>query len=95
VPVLPVAITGSNEVLVQGSSFPRRRPLTIRFGPSFRLLDRHADGSKVTNQEATDAVMLRIAEMLPESMWGAYAPMHDDPRLRQLVAPQEAPAGVI
>ena len=91
VPVLPVAIVGTNDVMGKGHSFPRRRPVRLRFGPPFRLLDRRPDGSKVSNQEASDAVMLRIAEMLPERMWGVYADRRDDPRLQEVAVPVESP----
>lgn len=94
VPVLPAAVVGSNQVMVAGSSFPRRRPLQLRFGPPFRLLDRRPDGSKVSHQEASDAIMLRIAAMLPESMWGAYAPLVDDRGLQELAVPLEGVAPV-
>lgn len=94
VPVLPAAIVGSNRVMAEGRSFPRRRPLTLRFGPPVRLLDRHPDGSRVSYQDATDAIMLRIAALLPESMWGAYAALRDDERLQELAVPVEAPAPV-
>lgn len=90
VPVLPVAIVGTNDVMGKGHSFPRRRPVTLRFGPPFRLLDHRPDGSKVTNQEATDAIMLRIAAMLPERMWGEYAGRRDDPRLQEVAVPVES-----
>lgn len=91
VPVLPVAITGTNQVIGQGRSFPRRRPVKVRFGPSFRLREHREDGSRVTNQEATDAIMLRIADMLPEGMWGEYAALRDDPGPRALVVNVEKP----
>lgn len=92
VPVLPAAIVGSNEVIEKGRSFPRRRPVTVRIGAPFRLREHREDGSRVTNQEATDAIMLRIADMLPEAMWGEYAALRDDPRLRALVLEIEEPA---
>ncbi len=91
VPVLPVAILGTNDVMGEGHRFPRRRPVTLRFGPPFRLLDHRLDGSKFTNQEATDAIMLRIAAMLPDRMWGEYATRRDDPRLKELTVPAGDP----
>lgn len=91
VPVLPVAIVGTNDVMGKGHSFPRRRPVTIRFGPPFRLLDRRPDGSRIGNQEATDAIMLRIAGMLPAGMRGEYAERREDPRLREVAVPVESP----
>ncbi|MBO0701966.1 MAG: 1-acyl-sn-glycerol-3-phosphate acyltransferase [Candidatus Dormibacteraeota bacterium] len=95
VPVAPVAIVGSNHVIERGRSFPRRRPVTLRFGPPFRLLDHRDDGSRVTNQEAADAIMLRIADMLPESMWGEYAARRDDPTVRALAVEVEKPVPTV
>jgi 1-acyl-sn-glycerol-3-phosphate acyltransferase len=95
VPVLPVAIVGTNDVMGKGHSFPRRRPVTIRFGPPFRLLDHRQDGSKVSNQEATDAIMLRIAAMLPGGMWGEYADRRDDPRLHEVAVPVESAVSTV
>ena len=89
VPVLPVAITGTSEVIGQGRWFPRRRPVTLHFGPPFRLREHREDGSRLTNQEAADAIMLRIADMLPEAMWGEYTD-RDDPRLRALIVEVES-----
>lgn len=85
VPVLPAAIVGTNQVIGPGQLFPRRRPVTLYFGPPFRLRERRADGTKVTNQEATDAIMARIADLLPPPMRGEYAARRDDPGLRALL----------
>ncbi len=93
VPILPAAITGSNEVIEKGRSLPRRRGVTLRFGPPFRLLDHPERKSRVTNQEATDAIMLRIADLLPVAMWGDYAPLREDAALRALVVQVESPVG--
>lgn len=91
VPVLPAAILGTDQVIARGRSFPRRRPVTLRFGPPFRLRDHREDGSRVSNQQATDAIMLRIADLLPEEMWGEYAALRADPGLRAVALDAEKP----
>jgi 1-acyl-sn-glycerol-3-phosphate acyltransferase len=72
-PVLPVAVAGSREVLGKGFKLPRRAPLRLEFGEPFRIPSRLPDGSKVEHRDAADAIMLSIAEMLPEELRGEYA----------------------
>jgi 1-acyl-sn-glycerol-3-phosphate acyltransferase len=75
--VQPVALVGTRECFPKGARWPRRVPVRIRFGTPFRLSERRPDGSRVDNQEATDAIMLAIAELLPEEMRGVYADVGD------------------
>ncbi|MGH7690400.1 MAG: hypothetical protein ACREN3_12410 [Gemmatimonadaceae bacterium] len=86
-PVLPVAIVGSNRIIEKGRLLPRPRPLTLQFGLPFRLRGRRADGSKISNQEAADAIMIEIARLLPEEMRGVYAERMADPALEGLSEP--------
>ncbi len=72
-PVLPVAITGSREVFGKGFKIPRRAPLRLEWGEPFKIPSKRPDGSRVAHQAASDAIMLAIAEMLPEEMRGEYA----------------------
>ena len=72
-PVLPVAITGSREVFGKGFKLPRRAPLRLQWGEPFKIASRLPDGRRVEYQDASDAIMLAIAEMLPEEMRGEYA----------------------
>ena len=46
---------------------------SARFGRRLRVRERRPDGRRVENQEAADAIMLAIAELLPEGMRGVYA----------------------
>lgn len=76
-PVLPVAITGTEYFPVNGERPPRRpkgtpRGVTVRFGPPFRIPER-VDGRRVSAEEATHAMMTRVAEMLPAQYRGFYA----------------------
>ena len=71
-PVLPVALTGTRECLPKGAFWPRRVPVTVRFGKPFRVLQRRASGERISHEEAADAIMLAIAELLPAEKRGAY-----------------------
>jgi 1-acyl-sn-glycerol-3-phosphate acyltransferase len=71
--VLPVAVQGSREVLGKGFKLPRRAPLRLEFGDPFRIPSRLPNGRKVEHEDAADAIMLSIAELLPEEVRGEYA----------------------
>lgn len=76
-PVLPVAIYGTEFFPVNGEVPPRRpndlpRGVTIHFGSPIHIPER-VDGKRVTAEEATHLIMLRIAELLPERYHGVYA----------------------
>jgi len=76
-PVLPVAIYGTEFFPVNGEIPPRRpknlpRGVTVRFGSPFHVPER-VDGKRVTANEATHLIMMRIAELLPERYHGVYA----------------------
>lgn len=77
VPILPVAITGTEYFPVNGDSPPRRpkgvpRRVTVTFGEPF-LVPERVDGRRVTPDEATRLLMVRIAELLPEQYRGVYS----------------------
>ncbi len=71
-PVLPVALTGTRECLPKGSRWPRRVPVTLRFGEPFLLPQRRPNGERISHEEASDAIMLAIAELLPPENRGRY-----------------------
>jgi 1-acyl-sn-glycerol-3-phosphate acyltransferase len=73
-PVLPVALTGTAECLPKGARWPRRVPVTVTFGAPIVILQRRAtDDSRVSHEEAADAIMLAIAEVLPAEMRGEFS----------------------
>lgn len=83
-PVLPVAITGTEFFPVNGDWPPRRprnvpRGVTIRYGDPF-LVPERVDGKRVTSQEATQLIMVRVAELLPERYRGVYSSETAPPR---------------
>jgi len=71
-PVLPVALTGTRECLPKGARWPRRVPVTLRFGEPFLLPQRRPKGERISHEEASDAIMLAIAELLPVENRGRY-----------------------
>jgi 1-acyl-sn-glycerol-3-phosphate acyltransferase len=76
-PVLPVAIYGTEFFPVNGEVPPRRpkelpRGVTVHFGLPIHIPER-VDGQRVTADEATHLIMVRIAELLPERYHGVYA----------------------
>ncbi len=77
-PVLPVAITGSEQLPFNGSKGDTARlhaedkaGVHIVYGEPF-YLPRTVDGRKISAAEATDIIMLEIARLLPESYRGVY-----------------------
>jgi 1-acyl-sn-glycerol-3-phosphate acyltransferase len=72
-PVLPVGLTGTRECLPKGARWPRRTKVTLTFGKPFVVLTKRADGSRVTHNEASDAIMLAIAELLPPEQRGLFS----------------------
>jgi 1-acyl-sn-glycerol-3-phosphate acyltransferase len=72
-PVLPVGLTGTRECLPKGAWWPRRTKVTITFGKPFVVLQKRADGSRVSHEEASDAIMVAIAELLPPEQRGAFS----------------------
>jgi len=76
-PVLPVAIYGTEFFPVNGDMPPRRpkslpRGVTVQFGSPFHIPER-VDGKRVTADEATHLIMVRITELLPGRYHGVYA----------------------
>ncbi len=72
VPVQPVALIGTDAVFPKGRLIPRRSPVRLRFGTPFRVARRRADGSRTDHQDASDAIMVRVAEMLPPEQRGEF-----------------------
>jgi 1-acyl-sn-glycerol-3-phosphate acyltransferase len=72
-PVLPVGLTGTRECLPKGARWPRRTKVTITFGKPFVILTKRANGSRVSHEEASEAVMVAIAELLPPEQRGLFS----------------------
>jgi 1-acyl-sn-glycerol-3-phosphate acyltransferase len=82
-PVVPVGLTGTSECLPKGAHWPRRVPVSVTIGKPFLVESKRPDGTKVSHQDAADAIMLEIAELLPAHQRGAFS---DLPALRKRLA---------
>jgi 1-acyl-sn-glycerol-3-phosphate acyltransferase len=74
-PVVPVALTGTRECLPKGARWPRRVRVTLRFGKPFMVRSRTEDGRRISHEDASEAIMLAIAELLPSDKRGVYGDM--------------------
>jgi 1-acyl-sn-glycerol-3-phosphate acyltransferase len=72
-PVVPIGLSGTRECLPKGARWPRRTPVTITFGKPFLVRSKRPDGTRVSREEAAEAIMLEIAELLPEYQRGAFS----------------------
>jgi 1-acyl-sn-glycerol-3-phosphate acyltransferase len=74
-PIVPVGVTGSYERWPRGQKLPHPGGrVTVRVGSPFRLADalpRDID-RRTAKSAATDLIMRRIAELLPERLRGRY-----------------------
>ena len=82
-PVVAVGLSGTRECLPKGAHWPRRVPVSITFGKPFLVGSKWPDGTRISHQEAADAIMVEIAELLPPEQRGAFS---DLPALRQRLA---------
>ena len=74
-PVVPVGLTGTRDCLPKGARWPRRTHVSVTFGKPFIVRSKRPDGTRITREEASDAIMLEIAELLPEQQRGAFGDM--------------------
>jgi 1-acyl-sn-glycerol-3-phosphate acyltransferase len=82
VPIVTVAVTGTQDALVKAQLLRFQKPrITVHVGQPFMLSPLHSLNRDVALQEYTDEIMCRIAALLPPDYRGVYA---DHPRLRQL-----------
>lgn len=73
-PILPVALTGTEDRLVlRNLKRLRRTHITARAGELFRIEIPHGRGRADSLRDATDEIMCRIAAELPERYRGFYA----------------------
>jgi 1-acyl-sn-glycerol-3-phosphate acyltransferase len=72
-PVLPVAVTGTREAMPKGSFLPHRVPVRVRYGKPFVVLQKRPTGERITHEEAADAIMLEIAQLLPADKRGLFS----------------------
>jgi 1-acyl-sn-glycerol-3-phosphate acyltransferase len=78
--VVPVGLSGTRECLPKGAHWPRRVPVTVTFGKPFLVTSKRPDGTRVSHQEAADAIMVEIAELLPAQQRGAFSDLESHRR---------------
>ena len=85
-PIVPVALTGTEDKALFGSlKRLRRARVTVTAGPAFTLPPLPRDNRDEALKQYTDEIMCRIAEILPEKYRGVYA---EHPRLKELLNTQ-------
>jgi len=82
VPVVPMAITGTERILAEFKRLRRPR-LTMTVGKPFTLPAFERKDREAGLQRNTDEIMCRIAAMLPAHYRGVYA---EHPRLKELLS---------
>lgn len=83
IPVIPIAITGTEDRLVKENlKHFRRSHIIVRAGNPFRLPPIDNKEREASLRIATDEIMCQIAAMLPEKYRGVYA---KHPRLQELL----------
>jgi 1-acyl-sn-glycerol-3-phosphate acyltransferase len=82
-PVLPVAVTGTEDrVIMENLKHFRRSKITATAADPFYVQVPAGKGREEAMHQATDEIMCRIAALLPEKYRGAYA---NHPRLKELL----------
>lgn len=82
-PIVPVAITGTEDKVLFGSLKKLRRArIIVTAGPAFTLPPLPRENRDAKLKEYTDEIMCRIAALLPENYRGVYA---EHPRLKELL----------
>ena len=72
-PVVPVGLTGTRESFPKGARLPRRTRVTLTYGKPFIVNTKRPDGTRVSHEEAADAIMTAIAELLPPEQRGLFS----------------------
>ncbi len=81
VPILPVGIIGTHLQFIHGFIPARLRVVKARIGRPFVLRSRSLNPEKGELNDLTDTMMLKIAELLPDSYKGVYSGKEADPGL--------------
>jgi len=82
-PVLPVAVTGTEDrLIVENIKHFRRSKITATAAELFYVNIPKGNGREEAMRHATDEIMCQIAALLPEKYHGVYA---DHPRLKELL----------
>ena len=83
-PIVPVAITGTEDKVIFGNLKRfKRSHVTLTAGPAFTLPPLPRKNRDQVLKEYTDEIMCRIAAMMPERYHGVYK---DHPKLQELLS---------
>jgi len=83
IPIIPVALTGTEDRIIKYNfKHLRRSHIIIRVGEPFRLPPINGKDRDASLRVATDEIMCQIAAMLPEKYRGVYS---EHPRLKELL----------
>jgi 1-acyl-sn-glycerol-3-phosphate acyltransferase len=85
VPIVPVAITGTQHAIKRILSL-RKVNIVVQFGKAFRLPPVSREARDLDLKRNTDEIMCQIAVMLPPEQRGVFA---DHPRVRELLNEKE------
>ncbi|WP_433262837.1 lysophospholipid acyltransferase family protein [Micromonospora vinacea] len=75
VPIIPVGVTGTAEVLPVDARLPRRHPITLRFGPPIPVAGRINGPRDI--RTVTDEVMAAIQQLTGQEYVPTYAPARE------------------
>lgn len=82
-PIVPVAISGTEDKVILGNlKRLRRSHIVLKAGPAFTLPPLPRENRDAVLKQYTDEIMCHIAALLPEKYWGVYA---GHPRLKELL----------
>ena len=82
-PVLPVAITGTEDRgVIENLKHFRRSKIVVRAGELMQIETPKGTGREEAMQKITDEIMCQIGAMLPEKYRGVYA---EHPRVKELI----------
>lgn len=70
--VIPVALTGTQELQPVGTKIPRIRPVTVEFGTPLDLSPHGSADSGRARRKATDEIMAAIQSMSGQELAGSY-----------------------
>jgi 1-acyl-sn-glycerol-3-phosphate acyltransferase len=73
VPILPVAVTGSDKLRNLWWCFLHRPRITITIGQPFSLPPGNGKPTREQRQQMIDFIMRKVADLLPPEYRGVYA----------------------
>lgn len=83
-PILPVAVTGTEDRLImENLKRLRRTKIVVRTGELFHIEIPKGRGREEAMRQATEEIMCRIGALLPEKYRGVYA---EHPRLKEFLS---------